>query len=152
MNYKELLYSPIIPSQIVTWTQKAANNNAPVFIQGEHGTEKGLIAKIIHHTGEWKNYRYFKIDCKILAENAFSDQLSRLFDEINFGTTPTTLYLKEIGYLRQEDQLKLLELIEDGIFQNGSNQQKILKNVRYISSSSENLKEKIEQGKFSDNL
>lgn len=151
MNYKELLYSPIIPPQIVTLTQKAANNNAPVFIQGEHGTEKELIAKIIHHTGEWKNDRFYKIDCKILTENAFNYQLSRLFDEINFGTTPTTFYLKEIGFLRQEDQLKLLELIEDGIFQNGNNQ-KTLKNLRYISSSSENLKEKVEQGKFSEDL
>ncbi len=151
MNYQELLHSPIIPSQIVTLTQKAANNNAPVFIQGEHGTEKELIAKIIHHIGDWKNYRFFKIDCKILTGNEFGDQLSRLFEEMNYTTTPATLYLKEIGYLRQKDQLKLLELIEDGIFQNGSNQ-KILKNLRYISSSSENLKEKIEQRKFSEDL
>jgi len=151
MNYQELLHSPFIPSQIVTLTQKAANNNVPVFIQGEQGTEKELVAKIIHHTGEWKDYRFYKIDCKILTGNTFHEQLLRLFEGINYGMSPTTLFLKEVGYLGQEDQLKLLELIEDCIFQNG-NEQKIVKNLRYISSSSENLKEKVDQGKFSEDL
>jgi nitrogen-specific signal transduction histidine kinase len=151
MNYQELLHSPIIPSHIVPLTQKVAHNNVPVFIQGEQGTEKELIAKIIHHMGDWKYYRFYKIDCRILAEDAFSDQLSRLFKEINYGTTPATFYLKEIGYLGRANQLKLLELIEDGVFQNGM-EKKLIKNLRFISSSSENLKEKVAQGKFSEDL
>jgi two-component system NtrC family response regulator len=151
MNYQELLHSPIITSQIATWVQKAAHNSAPVLIQGEKGTEKELIAKIIHYTGDWKYYRFYKIDCKILSEDAFIDQLSRLFKEINFGTTPTTLYLKEIGHLGQNSQSKLWDLIEDGVFQNGA-EKKAIKNLRFISSSSENLKEKVAQGRFSEDL
>ena len=122
MNDDELsrtVHSPIIPRHIVTLTQKAAHNNVPVLIKGELGTGKELIAKIIHHTGDWKDHPFYKIDCRILTEDAFSAQLSRLFKEFNDGTTPATLYLKEVGYLGQENQLKLLELIEDGIFQNG---------------------------------
>ena len=71
--------------------------------------------------------------------------------EINYGTIPATLYLKEVGYLGQSSQLKLLELIEDGILQNG-NGKKVIKNIRFISSSSENLKEKVVQRKFSEDL
>ncbi|MEW6375337.1 MAG: sigma 54-interacting transcriptional regulator [Thermodesulfobacteriota bacterium] len=151
MNYQELLKSPILPSQIVTLTQKAANNNAPVLIQGEQGTEKELVAKIIHHTGNWKYYRFYKIDCKILTEEAFGKQLYLLFKEINDGAVPATLYLKEVGYLGQANQLKLLELIEEGVFQNG-HEKKTIKNLRFISSSSENVREKVAQGKFSEDL
>jgi nitrogen-specific signal transduction histidine kinase len=151
MNYQELLHSAIIPSKVAMLTQKVAHNNVPVLIQGEQGTKKELIAKIIHYTGDWKYYRFYKIDCNILTENTFIDQLSHLFKEINYGTTPATLYLKEVGYLGQVDQLKLWELIEDGIFQNGIDK-KIIQNLRFISSSSENLKEKITQGKFSEDL
>ena len=100
--------------------QKAAYNNIPVFIQGEHGTGKELIAKLIHHLGDWKDYRFYKIDCRILTEETFTAQLSRLFKESHDGTSPGTLYLREIGYLGQENQLRLVELIEEGFFQNGS--------------------------------
>ena len=41
--------------------------------------------------------------------------------------------------------------MEDGIFQNGA-VKKVIKNLRFISSSSENLKEKMAQGKFSEDL
>jgi len=151
MNYQEMFYSPIIPRHIVTVAQKAAHNNVPVFIKGELGTGKELIAKIIHHIGDWKDYRFYKMDCRILAEDAFSAQLSRLLKEFNDETTPATLYLKEVGSLGEENQLKLLELIEDGIFQNGI-ERRIFKNLRFISSSSEDLKEKVARGKFSEDL
>jgi len=151
MNYQELLQSPIIPPQIVTLTQKAGRNIAPVLIQGEQGTRKELIAKVIHYTGDCKSYRFFKVDCRILTEDTFHAYLSELFKEINYGEPPATLYLKEVGYLGQDSQLKLLELIEDGILQNG-NEKKLIKNIRFISSSSEDLKEKAAQAKFSEDL
>jgi nitrogen-specific signal transduction histidine kinase len=151
MNYQELLHSPIIPFQIVTLIQKTAHNNVPVLIQGEQGTEKELVAKIIHYIGDWKYYRFYKIDCKILTEDTFGDQLSHLFKEINYGAIPATLYLKEVGHLGLVDQQNLLELIEDSVFQNGT-EKKVVKNIRFVSSSSENVKEKITQGKFSEDL
>lgn len=151
MNYQELLQSPIIPHQIVTLIQKAAHNIAPVLIQGEQGTGKELMAKIIHYIGDWRCYRFYKMDCRILTEDMFNDQLSHLFKGINYGTIPATLYLKEVGYLGQSSQLKLLELIEDGLLQNGD-EKKIIKNIRFISSSSANLREKVAQGKFSEDL
>ncbi len=151
MNYQELIHSPIIPDQIISLIQKASHSNIPVFIQGEHGTEKELVAKIIHHAGDWKYYRFYKIDCKTQTEDLFNDQLLRIFHENNFGTIPATVYLKEIGELRPSIQPKLLELVEDGFLQTGT-EKKIIRNLRFIGSSSENLGEKIAQGRFSEDL
>jgi two-component sensor histidine kinase len=151
MNYQELLQSPIIPTQIVLWIQKTAHNIAPVLIQGEQGTGKELIAKIIHYTGDWRYYHFYKIDCRILTEDIFNRQLSHLLKEINYGTIPATLYLKEVEHLSQNSQQKLLELVEDGLLQQGDKKNNI-KNIRFISSSSGNLKEKVAQGKFSEDL
>ena len=151
MNYQELIHSPIIPAQIISLIQKASHNNVPVFIQGEHGTEKELVAKIIHHAGDWKYYRFYKIDCKTQTEDLFNDQLLRIFHENNFGTIPATVYLKEMGELRPSIQPKLLELVEDGFLQTGA-EKKIIRNLRFIGSSSENLEEKIAQGRFSEDL
>ncbi len=151
MNYRELLQSPLVPSQVISSTRKAAHHRAPVLIQGEQGTGKELIAKIIHYSKDWKYYRFYKMDCKLLTEDAFADQLNRLFKENHYGETPATLYFKEVGQLGQTNQFILLELMEDGIFQNGMDKRAI-KNLRFIASSSENLKEKMVQGKFSEDL
>ena len=151
MNYQELLHSPIIPVQIVTLIEKTAHSKVPVFIQGEQGTEKELIAKIIHYAGDWKRCRFCKIDCKMLAPETFRSQLSHILKEINDGGIPATLYLKEVGYLGQVDQQGLLELMEDGVFQNGT-EKRVSKDIRFISSTSENVKEKVAQGNFSEDL
>ena len=151
MNYAELLHSPLIPPPAVSLIEKAAHNNADVLIQGEHGTEKELIAKVIHYVGDWKYYRFCKIECKAQTEDSFTDRLLRVFRENNFGAIPATLYLKEIGELNSYSQSKLLELIEDGFFQEGG-EKKVIKNFRFIASSSENLKEKIDQGRFTEDL
>ncbi len=150
-DYQAYLQSPLLPSQVVNLTKKAAHNSAPILIQGEHGTEKELVAKIIHYTGDWKYYRFFKIDCRMLNEKTFYHQLFQLFKEINDGAVPATLFLKEVGYLDHLSQLRLLELMEDGIFQDGTGKKNI-KNLRFISSTSEDLEEKVTQGKFSEDL
>ncbi len=151
MNYQELIHSPIIPAQVISLTQKAAHNNVPVFIQGEHGTEKELIAKAIHYGGDWKYYRFYKIDCKNQTEDSFDDQLLHIFKENNLGTIPATVYLKEVGELGHRLQAKLLELVEDGLVQTGT-EKKTIKNLRFVASSSENVKEKVAKGKFSEDL
>ena len=151
MNYQELIHSPIISSQNILLAEKASHNSVPVLIQGEHGTGKELIAKIIHHAGDWKYYHFYKIDCKTQTEDSFNHQLQRIYTENNFGTIPATVYFKEIASLEPPLQSKLLELVEDGFFQAGMDK-KIITNLRFIASSSEDLKEKIGQGRFSEDL
>lgn len=151
MNYQDLIHSPILSPQVAKLVQKSALNNAPVFIQGEQGTGKELIAKIIHHAGDWKSRHFFRVDCRMLGENGLFANLRPLFEEINLGMAPATFFLNEVGHLSPMDQLKLLELIEDGLFQNGL-EKKTVKNIRFISASSEELKEKVAQGTFLEGL
>ena len=151
MNYQELLYSPITPPEILPLIQKASHNIFPVLIQGEPGTGKELVAKMIHHTGVLKSYRFYKIDCKLLTEDEPHDQLYRLLQGFNGETNPVTLYLKGVEYLGQFNQLRLLGMMEDGVFQDGM-ERRIGQNFRFISSSSDHLREKVIQRKFSEDL
>jgi hypothetical protein len=151
MNYRDTLYAPVIPSQIVPLVEKASQSCAPVFIQGEKGTGKELVAKIIHRLGQWKNYRFHRINCQLVSDGGLPQQLADLFKEVDTRLVPITLYLNEVGGLGQRDQLKLLEIMEDGVLQNGV-EKKAVKNVRFITSDSENLKEKVSQAKFLEEL
>ena len=151
MKYQDLVQAQIIPSQIVPLVEKAGQNNVPVYIQGEQGVGKEWIAKMIHQLGEWKYHRFYKIDCKMQKEGTLLQQFSPLFKEIRYGAIPTTLFLKEVGCLGLGDQLKLLELLEGGFFQN-EDEKKSLQGLRWISSSSDPLRERVAQGKFSEDL
>jgi nitrogen-specific signal transduction histidine kinase len=146
-----MLHSPIIPSQIAPLIEKAAKNHVPAFIQGEKGTGKETVAKIIHHLGQWKDYRFQRIDCTLIVDGSLREQFSHLFKEVDYRFVPITLYLKEVGSLGQTDQLRLLEMMEDGVFQDGV-ERKTIKNLRFISSYSGNLREKVAQGKFLEEL
>jgi hypothetical protein len=151
MQYQDALNARIIPPQVIPLIKKAGQNSVPVLIQGEQGVGKEWVAKGIHQSGEWKYHRFYKIDCKMLREGTLLSQLAPLFKEIHYGSTPVTLFLKEVGYLNHADQLKLLELLEEGYFKDNA-EKRIVKNVRWIASSSENLREKVVQRKLSEDL
>ena len=151
MNYQDLLHSPIVPSKIVPLIEKATQNQVPVLILGEQGTGKELVAKIIHHLGERKEEPFHKIDCKFLTEEALRDQLHRILKEVGDTNQMGTLYLKEVGFLEEGNQLQILELLEDLIFQT-TMEGSVTQSPRFISSSSENLEAKVTQGRFSEDL
>ncbi|MBM4338972.1 MAG: hypothetical protein FJ110_05475 [Deltaproteobacteria bacterium] len=151
MNYQDFIHSPILSPEVAKLVQKCALNNAPVLIQGEQGTGKELIAKMIHQGGDWKSSLFYRLDCRILGENRLFTHLGPLVEKINFGMTPATFFLDEVGHLSPMDQLRLLELVEDRLFQNGL-EKKAIKNIRFLSSSSENLEEKVTWGTFSRDL
>lgn len=151
MNYPDLIHSPILTPEMARLIQKCAINNAPVLILGEQGTGKELIAKTIHQAGDWKSYPFYRVDCRILRANDLFSQLRLHFEEVRFGMTPATFFLNEVGCLSPMDQLKLLELVEDGLFKNGV-ETKTIKNIRCLFSSSENLQDKVERKQFSEDL
>ena len=151
MQYQEILQARIVPSQVVPLIERAARNNVPVLIEGEQGVGKEWVARAIYQSGEWKYHRFYKVDCRMLKQGALLSELAPLLMEIRYGTVPATLFLKEVGFLSQGDQLRLLELLEEGLFKyNG--ERRIVKNLRWIASTSENLKERVLQGKFSEDL
>jgi hypothetical protein len=151
MNYQELLHSPIFSAQSALSIQKAGRHVLPVLILGERGTGKELAAKIIHALRERESDRFYKIDCRLLSAGSFDDQLPRLLKEGAEGPESATLYLKEVGSLRQETQARLLELVGEGFLYGGVSKRH-LRNVRMIASSSEKLKEKVQQGNFLEDL
>lgn len=151
MNYRDLIHSPVFSREVAKLVEKSALNNAPVLIQGEQGTGKELVAKEIHQAGDWKSSLFYRVDCRILGEKGLFLYLYSLFEKIHFGMAPATIYLNEVGHLSPMDQLKLLDLMEDGLLQNGV-EKKTVRNVRFIFSTSENLEEKVAQKIFSADL
>ena len=151
MDYQELIHTPLIPARIAALARKAAHTLVPVLIKGETGTGKDIIARIIHYSSDGRYHRFSRVDCRLLAEGAFVSHLEQFLKDIQFGSVSSTLYFKEVGSLGQRCQAKLLELVENGSFQ-GCDEKKAVGNLRFVASTSEDLKGKVAQGKFMEDL
>lgn len=104
---------------------------SPVLIEGEVGTGRERIARMIHSYSMYKNKRFKKIDCI-----AFSSLNLRLNDEKD-----GTIFLSEIGKLSKEGQSTLIHLIH-----------RKRNKIRFIAASSENLKELVAKKLFRKEL
>ena len=151
MKYQEILKARIIPPHLLPLIQKAGQNNVPILIQGETGVGKEQVAKIIHQWAE-KPRRFYRIDCKMVKENSLLHHLSSLLRTGRSWETPITLFLKEIEYLGPADQSKLLELMEEDLLSYPGGRKGVVENVRWIASSSDDLRAKVAQGNFSRDL
>ncbi len=151
MNYQDFIHSPILSPGITKLIQRCAHTNVPVFIQGEPGTGKELVAKAVHQAGDWKSSLFHRVDCRLLPEDGLFPHVSKILDRTLFRGEPVTLYLDEVGQLSPTDQQKLLELVEDHQVQNGLEKKSIQK-IKLISSTSENIADRVTQGGFSRNL
>src|SRR5499426_3740396 len=104
--------------------QPAGRRLPPMLIQGETGTGKGLVARIIHRMGPRKGGPFVDINCPAIPETllesemfgfergAFTDARRAkpgLFHTAHRGT----IFLDEIGLLSESLQAKLLKVIEE---------------------------------------
>jgi len=134
-----------------------------VLIQGENGTGKELIARMIHEGYSQTTHPFVAVNCASIPETlmeseffghekgAFSGAVSfkkGLFEEADGGT----LFLDEIGDLPLTMQPKFLRAIQEGEgYRVGSN--KITQfQFRVICASNKNLKEMVNAGKFREDL
>ena len=136
-------------------------NNETVFINGENGTGKELLAKILHEFNKKEVGEFLVIHGNIneLADKViFGEEIydgSKLLEikqssleKANKGT----ILIKEIENLSFETQIKLLEFIETGSFIRKNGKEKVFSRARIICSSSKNLEELVEENKFYEGL
>jgi len=134
-----------------------------VLITGESGTGKELIARAIHFGGSKAKGQFISVNCSAipseLAESTFFGHVRGAFSGAkdshkgNFELADGgTLFLDEIGDMPLLLQPKLLRVIEDGcVMPVGGTREKHV-DVRLLAATNQNLKSKIAQGDFRDDL
>ncbi|RME16477.1 MAG: AAA family ATPase, partial [Bdellovibrio sp.] len=142
---------------------KIKTADSTVLIQGENGTGKELIAKAIHYNSNRKDKPFVVQNC-----SAFNDNLleSELFGHVKGAFTGAirdkkglfevadkgTFFLDEIGDTSPQMQVKLLRVLQEGIFMPVGAVTPKKVDVRIIAATNKNLKEMIEQGTFREDL
>jgi two-component system response regulator AtoC len=143
--------------------QKIAGANLPVLIQGESGTGKDIIARMIHVRSPWNGGPWVKVNCPAIPGTLLESELFG-YEKGAFtgayGSKPGrvelanrgTLFLDEISELDYALQSKLLQLLQDGQFCRIGAQADKKVEVRVVCATNRHLEHEVEAGRFRQDL
>lgn len=142
---------------------KFARSQAPVYIQGQSGTGKELVARQIHLQGSRAEAPFIAVNCGAIPSELME---SEFFGHIKGSFTGAindnpglfkaahggTLFLDEIADLSLSMQVKLLRVIQEKTIRPVGSQQEEVTDVRIISASHKDLDAMVNQAEFRQDL
>jgi two-component system, NtrC family, response regulator len=150
-------------AQTLWLSKKASETELSVYLAGETGTGKDVLAKMIHYWSGRASGPFVPLHCGALA---LSLAESELFGHTKgsftgaFKSRPGallqahngTLFLDEVGDLPLEIQVKLLRFLEDGEIRPVGSDHHLHANVRIICATHKPLEALVKEGKFRQDL
>lgn len=142
---------------------KLARSQAPVYISGESGSGKELVARLIHQRSARNDRAFVAINCGAipyeLMESEFFGHKKGSFtgaicDKMGFFQSAEggTLFLDEVADLPLPLQVKLLRAIQEKKIRPVGGQQEIAVDVRLLSATHRNLGDMVQDGSFRQDL
>ncbi|MFC2164253.1 sigma-54-dependent transcriptional regulator [Acidobacteriota bacterium] len=149
--------------EIYSLIEKIAGTDSTVLVSGESGTGKEIAARAIHHQSSRRDKSFVSINCGALPENLLE---SELFGHVKGSFTGAiankkgmfeiaekgTLFLDEVGEMSPWTQVKLLRTLQDKRIRRVGGTDEIPVDVRIIAATNQELKKRIEEGKFREDL
>ncbi|MCP4935687.1 MAG: AAA domain-containing protein [bacterium] len=149
--------------EILQRIDMVAPKQAAILLQGESGTGKTHIARLIHRLSDRSVKPLIEVNCAAIPETLLE---SELFGHVKGAFTGAiqnrkgrflaadggTLFLDELGEIPLHLQAKLLRAIQDMEFEPVGADKSIKVDVRIISSSNQNLREMVDGGQFRADL
>jgi transcriptional regulator with PAS, ATPase and Fis domain len=149
--------------KLIHLAERASRSNVPILLEGETGVGKELFAQAMHaasprHAREFMAVNAGGVPVNLLesqlfghVRGAFTDAVSDRTGLIE-DTRGGTLFLDEVGEMCEELQVKLLRLLENGEYRRLGENQVRRSDVRVISATNKDLKRRVGEGKFREDL
>ena len=149
--------------EVFTLIEKVAATDSTVLITGESGTGKELAARAIHANSRRRDRAFVSINCAALPENLLESELfghvkgsftgaisdkKGMFETAHAGT----IFLDEVGETSPWTQVKLFRVLQERMIRRVGGNEEIPVNVRIIAATNQNLRKRIEEGKFREEL
>ncbi len=149
--------------QLVSMIRRVAPSRTTALIEGETGTGKELVARMLHYWSNRADGPFLAINCKALADGVVESELfghekgsftgairdrAGCFERASGGT----LFLDEIGEAGPDFQAKMLRVLEDGevLRVGGSKPRKV--DVRIVTATNRKLRHEVAAGRFRADL
>lgn len=140
-----------------------SNTDASVLFQGESGTGKTELARIVHQRSQRAEKPFVEVNCGAIPASLIE---SELFGHVKGAFTGAvkdrpgrfksadggTLFLDEISELPHELQPKLLRVLQDGEYEPVGSDKTFKVDVRVVAASNQDLREMVDNGAFRPDL
>jgi len=143
--------------------EKIASTDSTVLVTGESGTGKEMAARAIHAQSRRRDAAFVSVNCAALPENLLE---SELFGHVKGSFTGAvtdkrgmfetahqgTMFLDEVGEMSPWTQVKLFRVLQERKVRRVGGTNEIPFDVRIIAATNQDLKKRIEEGKFREEL
>jgi DNA-binding NtrC family response regulator len=148
---------------VMAQVAQVAPTTAPVLIFGETGSGKEVVARSIHERSERAHGPILRVNCGAISPELVDSELfghergsftgaiaqrSGWFERADGGT----LFLDEIAELPLAAQVRLLRVVQDGIFERVGGKQSLRVDVRIVAATHRDLGAMAERGAFRTDL
>lgn len=149
--------------EVLSLSRRVAESPWSVLIQGETGTGKELVTRLIHLLSPRRDNPFITVNCASIPENLFESELfghekgaftgavrrrHGCFELANGGT----LFLDEIGEIPLILQSKLLRALEEKQIRRVGSEGAVPVDARIVSATNRDLKHMVDEGQFREDL
>ncbi len=160
---EDIIYRSSVMAELIEQSRAVADSDITVFITGETGTGKEILAKAIHDASPRRDRPFIGVNCGAIPEQLLESELfghekgaftgamtqhDGLFKAADGGT----LFLDEIGDMPLDLQVKLLRVLQDFQVRPVGSVRSVPINVRIISATHNNLEQAVKEGTFRADL
>lgn len=143
--------------------ETVADSDAPVLISGESGTGKELVARTLHGLSPRSEGPFVAVNCAAFPETLLEAELfghekgaftgahqprEGRFEAARGGT----LFLDEVAEIPMTAQAKLLRVLQDGVFEPLGTNRSVQSDVRIVSATHRDLRHRMADGLFREDL
>jgi len=162
-SYDEMIGSSLAMQAVYRIIDAAAPTDATVFITGETGTGKELVAQAVHRASPRKDGNITVLNCAAIPKDLIESELFGHVKGAFTGATADrdgaaqmahngTLFLDEIGEMDIGLQAKLLRFLQSGTFQRVGSSRLENSNARIICATNRDAWADVQAGRFREDL
>jgi transcriptional regulator with GAF, ATPase, and Fis domain len=161
--FEEIVGASQTLKAVLSRIAKVAPTDSTVFISGETGTGKELVARAVHKRSRRSGRAFVSVNCAALAPTLISSELFGHEKGAFTGATQRrlgrfeladggTIFMDEVGELLPDTQAMLLRVLQEREFERVGGTQPVHVDVRVIAATNRDLKAAIANGSFRQDL
>jgi DNA-binding NtrC family response regulator len=163
VNGGKIIYSSRVMRDVFLKAERVAKSDTTVFVLGESGVGKELVARYIHENSDRSKNAFVAVNCAALPENlleselfgyekgAFTGALSRKMGKFEVADKGTIL-LDEVTEMDFRLQAKLLRVLQEREIEVVGSKYPKKVDVKVIATTNRNINKMVEEGKFREDL
>ncbi|HET6674326.1 MAG TPA: sigma 54-interacting transcriptional regulator [Nitrospiraceae bacterium] len=153
----------VITEELQRLIALAGRSDAPVLIHGEPGSDKEVVARLLHTQSRRAGGPFIVVDCGGAGGKSVETELFGYWTDVlgaaaaaNPGLIAAaergTLFFQELNDIPGPIQIRLSKFLDQGAYQAAGSKRMLHADVRIVGATTQDLQARVLQGRFSDDL